>query len=130
MGKLNTKQNNVVAKTFDEMLTSSGLSDTTITLIGKYAKEEKNESKALDILNLCMAGLSFKEAELVVKHRSSRSVNVSLRMSQAEAAQLEEVETALRERGYIKEGRTDAIMFMISNFDLPVDKQLKIEVNS
>ena len=114
--------------TFEERLTVSGLSDQTIKLINQHYSEEKNLANAIDLMSMCMSSLSFKEASLILKHRNSRSVNVSLRMSSKEVDLLDDVETALRTRGYINSGRTDAIMFMIANFDLPIDKQQVIEM--
>jgi hypothetical protein len=116
------------ALTFDEKLTASNLPDDMITGIRLYANEEKSEALGLDVMDLCTMGLSLKEAIIVVKHRNSRSVNVSLRMSQREVDQLDEVEKALQTRGYIQGGRTDAIMFMILHFDIPEDRQQVIEL--
>lgn len=101
------------------------------------AAGQEDVSKSLDLLankvnialpkeeieQMVAAGLSLEEVAIVAKKRNVRNSTCNLRMSVKELKGLDWVVRELTERGYINEGRTDAIVWLCNHFAPPAPKQ-------
>lgn len=129
---MNTKQakstnDGTTVVTLAQFVTAAQFPDALSKDIMKEYDKEPDDKKWMQVAQLCIAGLTLKEAIKVHAMRNTKSESVSLRLTANEMSELDAISNYLKTQGLIADGRSEALCYMIKTYKLPDAKQLTIE---